>query len=136
MTNTNYDFGYIERALRTRWSGLDPMVDAEALARSTVPDAGPPTLPDMISSTGRTPTPPPVQNFPGTSAHVLEVARATGAPAGDQTVCTHCGGRRIREGEADHMCLGFIFDWIEALDGEYRKHTFNEIVAVMIDLKV
>lgn len=50
--------------------------------------------------------------------------------------CAHCGLRSVRPGDRDHMCMGFLFDWLEALDGENRAREYGEIMALINELGV
>jgi hypothetical protein len=51
--------------------------------------------------------------------------------------CAHCGSSlRIPEDDGEHFCMGFLFDWLEAEDGEHRMRDFGEVVALMGELGI
>jgi hypothetical protein len=47
-------------------------------------------------------------------------------------VCAHCGSREIvPEENAEHMCLGFVFDWMENTAGLREPFQAKDIVDFM-----
>jgi hypothetical protein len=52
----------------------------------------------------------------------------------DRAVCAHCDLRDAASGE--HLCMGFLFDWLEDLDGEHRMREFGELIGLMDELGI
>jgi len=51
-------------------------------------------------------------------------------------VCFHCGENWVELGEADHLCMAALFDWMEGLDGQHRPRDFGEIAQLMEQLEL
>ena len=52
--------------------------------------------------------------------------------------CAHCGTRNVTDGDnGEHMCLGFLFDWAAARDGErHEMIKLRELMSLMTELGV
>lgn len=46
--------------------------------------------------------------------------------------CAHCDSRTmVDEAGAEHMCAGFVFDWLEGTSGLRQSYDLPQLVAFM-----